>query len=84
MFRKPLATKEVPSLHGTFLTSLLVHLASFQYKVVILSALLASSSAFAPSGQLSRTTLALNNEPEIGAGGMADTRNPDSYVSATG
>eukprot|EP01082_Thalassiosira_pseudonana_P013245 g11649.t1 g11649 contig6:293360-294244(+) len=68
------------ALATTFITALIfITPTNTMYKVVILSALLASSSAFAPSGQLSRTTLALNNEPEIGAGGMADTRNPGSY-----
>ena len=52
----------------------------FQYtktpimKFVIVSALVASAAAFTPAAQFGRTT-ALNQH--IGAGGMADTRNPD-------
>eukprot|EP00521_Asterionellopsis_glacialis_P000932 CAMPEP_0195247732 /NCGR_PEP_ID=MMETSP0706-20130129/1145_1 /TAXON_ID=33640 /ORGANISM="Asterionellopsis glacialis, Strain CCMP134" /LENGTH=76 /DNA_ID=CAMNT_0040299299 /DNA_START=39 /DNA_END=269 /DNA_ORIENTATION=+ len=48
------------------------------YKLAIISALVASASAFAPSPAFSRST-ALFNELEIGAGGMADTRNPDAH-----
>jgi len=46
-------------------------------KLVIVSALVASAAAFSPAAQYSRTT-ALNQH--IGAGGMADTRNPDAVV----
>merc|ERR1719215_1378597 len=42
-----------------------------------LTALLSSASAFAPLQRPASST-ALFNGPEIGAGGMADTRNPDS------
>merc|ERR1719215_2157562 len=42
-----------------------------------LTALLSSASAFAPVQQQGVST-ALFNGPEIGAGGMADTRNPDA------
>ena len=48
------------------------------YKVAIIAALVASAQAFAPATPLTRST-ALFNGPEIGAGGMADTRNPDEY-----
>jgi hypothetical protein len=44
--------------------------------MILLAAFVAGASAFAPQPAFSRTT-ALNGEPEIGAGGMADTRNPD-------
>ncbi len=43
-------------------------------KLVIVSALLATTAAFTPAAQFGRTS-ALNQH--IGAGGMADTRNPD-------
>jgi hypothetical protein len=44
--------------------------------MILLAAFVAGASAFAPQPAFSRTT-ALNSEPELGAGGMADTRNPD-------
>lgn len=50
--------------------------------MIILAALVASASAFAPSPAFTRSSaLMMSGEgPEIGAGGMADTRNPDAYV----
>jgi hypothetical protein len=45
-------------------------------KSVLLAALVASASAFSPVQQKSFST-ALFNGPELGAGGMADTRNPE-------
>jgi uncharacterized surface protein with fasciclin (FAS1) repeats len=50
-------------------------------KLIVLSTLLASASAFAPGASFGRST-ALFSGPELGAGGMADTRNPDAYVDA--
>jgi hypothetical protein len=59
-------------------------LASFvnvlQSKMMILAALVASASTFAPAPAFSRSTALYNEGPEIGAGGMADTRNPDAKV----
>lgn len=46
--------------------------------MVLLAALVAGASAFAPQPAVNRAT-AVFSEPEIGAGGMADTRNPDAY-----
>lgn len=49
--------------------------------MIILAALVASASAFAPAPAFTRSSaLMMGEEPEIGAGGMADTRNPDAYV----
>ena len=48
---------------------------SSQYKLAVIAALVASASAFAPSAQVTRST-AIGQH--IGAGGMADTRNPDA------
>eukprot|EP00571_Detonula_confervacea_P005824 CAMPEP_0172329308 /NCGR_PEP_ID=MMETSP1058-20130122/60813_1 /TAXON_ID=83371 /ORGANISM="Detonula confervacea, Strain CCMP 353" /LENGTH=71 /DNA_ID=CAMNT_0013046479 /DNA_START=580 /DNA_END=795 /DNA_ORIENTATION=- len=45
------------------------------YKIAIIAALVASASAFAPTAQITRTT-AINQE--VGAGGMADTRDPEA------
>eukprot|EP00529_Nitzschia_sp_RCC80_P040163 CAMPEP_0113493098 /NCGR_PEP_ID=MMETSP0014_2-20120614/28417_1 /TAXON_ID=2857 /ORGANISM="Nitzschia sp." /LENGTH=77 /DNA_ID=CAMNT_0000386951 /DNA_START=118 /DNA_END=351 /DNA_ORIENTATION=- /assembly_acc=CAM_ASM_000159 len=42
-------------------------------------AMVASASAFAPAPAFTRTSVAVFSEPEIGAGGMADTRNPDAF-----
>lgn len=47
---------------------------SLQYKLAVIAALVASASAFAPSTQITRST-AIGQH--IGAGGMADTRNPE-------
>lgn len=44
-----------------------------QYKLAIVAALVASASAFAPASQWTRST-AIGQH--IGAGGMADTRDP--------
>ena len=47
--------------------------------MILLAALVASASAFAPAPAFSRSSaLKMGEEPEIGAGGMADTRNPDA------
>ncbi|KAL7464903.1 hypothetical protein ACHAXS_005227 [Conticribra weissflogii] len=54
-------------------------IAAKSYKVAVLAALVASANAFAPSAGVVRST-AIFNGPEIGAGGMADTRNPETYV----
>lgn len=47
-----------------------------QYKLAVIAALVASASAFAPSAQVTRSTAIAQH---IGAGGMADTRNPDAH-----
>jgi hypothetical protein len=49
---------------------------TLQYKLAIISALVASASAFAPATQFTRTTAI---HQEIGKGGMADTRDPEPY-----
>jgi uncharacterized surface protein with fasciclin (FAS1) repeats len=46
-------------------------------QIVTLAALVASASAFAPGAVPTRST-AIFSGPEIGAGGMADTRNPEA------
>jgi len=46
-------------------------------KVALVAALVGGASAFSPA-QKSGVSTALFNGPEIGAGGMADTRNPDA------
>lgn len=48
-----------------------------QSKIVLAAALVAGATAFSPVQQQGVST-ALFNGPEIGAGGMADTRNPDA------
>jgi len=48
-------------------------------KFALLAALVAGASAFSPAQKPVFST-SLFNGPEIGAGGMADTRNPDAYV----
>ncbi len=51
-----------------------------QSKMIILAALVAGASAFAPTPAFSRSSaLKMGEELEIGAGGMADTRNPNEY-----
>lgn len=51
--------------------------------MIILAALVASASAFCPAPAFIRSSaLKMGEEPEIGAGGMADTRNPDAYEDA--
>lgn len=52
-----------------------LYLDHLQYKLAVIAALVASASAFAPSTQITRST-AIGQH--IGAGGMADTRNPDA------
>jgi hypothetical protein len=46
--------------------------------MILLAALVAGASAFAPQPASSRATALYSEGPEIGAGGMADTRNPDA------
>ncbi|KAL7550227.1 hypothetical protein ACHAWF_013463 [Thalassiosira exigua] len=46
------------------------------YKLVVVAALVASASAFAPASQFTRST-ALSQH--VGAGGMADTRDPEEH-----
>lgn len=48
--------------------------------MMVLAALVASASAFAPAPAFTRCTVIYAEGPEIGAGGMADTRNPDPKV----
>jgi hypothetical protein len=52
-----------------------------QSKMIILAALVASASAFSPAPAFTRSSALKSGgeELEIGAGGMADTRNPDAY-----
>jgi uncharacterized surface protein with fasciclin (FAS1) repeats len=50
-----------------------------QTKFALLAALVAGASAFSPAQKPVFST-ALFNGPELGAGGMADTRNPDALV----
>ena len=49
---------------------------SLQYKLAVIAALVASASAFAPSTQITRSTAIFQ---EKGKGGMADTRDPETY-----
>lgn len=51
--------------------------ASLQYKLAVIAALVASASAFAPTTQITRTTAIFQ---DVGKGGMADTRDPETYV----
>lgn len=46
------------------------------YKIAAVLALVASATAFAPASQFTRSTAI---HQEIGAGGMADTRDPDAF-----
>lgn len=46
--------------------------------MILLAALVAGASAFAPLPAASRGTAIYSEEPEKGAGGMFDTRNPDA------
>jgi hypothetical protein len=47
-------------------------------KVIAVLALAASASAFAPQATFTRQSTAVFNGPKIGAGGMADTRDPEA------
>ena len=48
--------------------------------MIVLAALVAGASAFAPAPAFStRGTAVFSEEPKIGAGGMADTRDPEEY-----
>eukprot|EP00591_Stephanopyxis_turris_P002368 CAMPEP_0195512218 /NCGR_PEP_ID=MMETSP0794_2-20130614/4246_1 /TAXON_ID=515487 /ORGANISM="Stephanopyxis turris, Strain CCMP 815" /LENGTH=78 /DNA_ID=CAMNT_0040639947 /DNA_START=36 /DNA_END=272 /DNA_ORIENTATION=- len=49
-------------------------------KALLLAAMVAGSSAFAPAPAFSRASVVLASEPKIGAGGMADTRDPETKV----
>ena len=52
-----------------------------QTKIALLFALVASASAFtSPAAFTAKSTALFGEEPKIGAGGMADTRDPDAYV----
>eukprot|EP00584_Thalassiosira_punctigera_P019136 CAMPEP_0172572668 /NCGR_PEP_ID=MMETSP1067-20121228/135795_1 /TAXON_ID=265564 ORGANISM="Thalassiosira punctigera, Strain Tpunct2005C2" /NCGR_SAMPLE_ID=MMETSP1067 /ASSEMBLY_ACC=CAM_ASM_000444 /LENGTH=74 /DNA_ID=CAMNT_0013365251 /DNA_START=512 /DNA_END=736 /DNA_ORIENTATION=- len=46
------------------------------FKLAVVAALVASASAFAPVSQFSRSTAIFQ---DLGAGGMADTRDPEEY-----
>jgi hypothetical protein len=50
-----------------------------QSKLIVLSALIAGASAFAPAAQTPTRGVALfsGDGPKLGAGGMADTRDPE-------
>ena len=51
--------------------------------MIVLAAIVASASAFAPAAVAPRTIVVVYNEgPKKGAGGMADTRDPEVYVDA--
>ena len=51
-----------------------------QSKLIVLAALVAGASAFAPAASTPTRGVALfNGEPKLGAGGMADTRDPEAY-----
>eukprot|EP00545_Synedropsis_sp_CCMP1620_P004029 CAMPEP_0119030738 /NCGR_PEP_ID=MMETSP1176-20130426/41183_1 /TAXON_ID=265551 /ORGANISM="Synedropsis recta cf, Strain CCMP1620" /LENGTH=82 /DNA_ID=CAMNT_0006987115 /DNA_START=29 /DNA_END=277 /DNA_ORIENTATION=- len=51
------------------------------YKLIVLTALVASASAFAPAPvAFSRGSAVFNEEPKAGAGGMFDTRDPEAFV----
>ena len=63
---------EILSLSHLFATSR----PPLQFKLVVIAALVASASAFAPSAQITRSTAIFQ---EIGKGGMADTRDPEEY-----
>ena len=49
-------------------------------KTAVIATLIAGATAFTPVQRAASST-ALFNGPEIGAGGMADTRNPDAQVN---
>jgi hypothetical protein len=52
-----------------------------QNKLVILAAIVASASAFAPApAAFTRGAAVFNEEPKKGSGGMFDTRDPDAKV----
>lgn len=64
--------------YGIFLP--LPILSLLQSKMILLAALVASASAFAPQPAFTRTSTAVLSEPpKKGAGGMADTRDPEAY-----
>jgi hypothetical protein len=75
---KCLITGSVTSSIFRFLEANLVflHATLLQYKLAVVAALVASASAFTPSTQITRSTAIAQH---IGSGGMADTRNPDTY-----
>ena len=45
--------------------------------MIVLAALVAGASAFAPSTTFTRSSALMAEEPKLGAGGMADTRDPE-------
>lgn len=47
--------------------------------MIVLFALVAGASAFAPAATTPARGVALFDEPKKGAGGMADTRDPDAF-----
>lgn len=52
-----------------------------QNKLIVLAALVASASAFAPAPiAFGRGSAVFNEEPAKGAGGMFDTRDPEAHV----
>ena len=55
-------------------------LAFLQSKIVLLFALVAGASAFtSPVAFTAKSTAVFGEEPKLGAGGMADTRDPEAY-----
>ena len=70
-----------PILHErTPVSNLLLHFYIYvlnpQYKLAVIAALVASASAFAPSTRVVRSTASFQH---VGAGGMADTRDPEPF-----
>ena len=48
--------------------------------MIVLAALFVGANAFTPAATFSRGSVVVNSEPpNLGAGGMADTRDPEEY-----
>ena len=47
--------------------------------MIVLATLFAGANAFTPTATFSRGSVVVNSEPTLGAGGMADTRDPEEY-----
>jgi len=62
------------------LTSILSHARLLKIKFITLSALFAGAAAFAPSTTFTRSTALFAEDKHLGAGGMADTRDPNSFA----
>mmetsp|Transcript_7376 Transcript_7376/g.10543 ORF Transcript_7376/g.10543 Transcript_7376/m.10543 type:complete len:80 (+) Transcript_7376:82-321(+) len=48
-------------------------------KMIVLAALVAGASAFAPSPAFTTSTALFSEEKKLGSGGMADTRDPEAF-----